>query len=269
MIDTHCHIIPKFDFNNPEQTISNAISAGVNKFIAIGCDFPDIEEVFILKKAYPEQIFLAVGLHPECVQEDSNIDEMWLQFYEIVMKNKDEIFAIGECGLDYHYANKEIEETAENIHIMQRDLFRRHIELSIETDKPLVIHTRDAWEDTFSILDEFDVKNKKTNHHVITDRGEFPNMNIDMTCGVIHSFTGGVDEAKKSIERGFKLGINGIVTFKNKTAEPIREAVKFAGKENIVFETDSPFLSPEPYRGARNEPARIKDIAEFVEQLLS
>jgi TatD DNase family protein len=296
VIDTHCHIIPKFEFYNPEEIIKSAREAGVTKMICIGCDFEDIEQTLPLVDQYPEIIYAAIGLHPECVKEDSDIEEMFMKFQDIFLSNKEKIFGIGECGLDYHYSDSEV------IHEKQRKLFCKHIELCIREDKPLIIHTRDAWADTFEILEKYDLRNKGqsvisasrvsfpqsresvslashkekelgTNPNgiprfALDDIGNTPinpfNKDLILTSGIIHSFTGGPKEAKKAVELGFKLGINGIITFKNKTVDPIREAVKLVGLENIVLETDSPFLSPEPFRGKRNEPARIKEIAEYL-----
>ncbi|MEI7604416.1 MAG: TatD family hydrolase [bacterium] len=264
MIDTHCHIISKFGYTDVDSIIKNAYMNGVNKFICIGCDFEDIEQTLNLNILYPGIVYSAIGLHPETVKEDSNIEELWFSFLNIFNNNKENIFAIGECGLDYHYSN------SEEIHNKQKLLFRKHIELCIEENKPLIIHTRDAWEDTFSILNDYNLKSKLTKHHIISnDSAEkgFPEMDIDLTCGIVHSFTAGPEEALKCIELGFKLGINGVITFQTKTADPIREAVLNVDLENIVLETDSPFLSPEPYRGKVNEPARIKDIAKYILRL--
>lgn len=264
MTDTHCHIIDKFKFTDPQSVINRAKLAGVNQMICIACDLDEVSQLIPLLKKNPEVVYGAIALHPEVVKKDSNIDEIWRDIKSHILDNRDLIFAIGECGLDYYRAKDE------EVRIKQRDLFKRHIQLSFDLDFPLIIHTRDAWEDTFKILDEMNVIDRKTTHHIIseeTEQDKFPNMTVDITCGIIHSFTGGIEEAKKCIERGFKLGINGIVTFKGTNSDPIREAVKYVGLENIVLETDSPFLTPEPYRGQINEPAHIKEIAEFIDKL--
>ena len=261
MIDTHCHILPKFGYLDTDTIIQNANKAGVTKMISIGCDYEDIEETIKLSEKYKGIIFASLGLHPECVKLDSNIDEMFEKFKAIIQNNLNKIIAIGECGLDYHFSNDPI------IHNKQKKLFKKQIELCIDIQKPLIIHTRDAWEDTFNLLDQTDFKNKQLGYFEIKDTNTSQiNKTILIETGIVHSFTGGILEANESIKRGFKLGINGIITFKNSNI--IREAVKSVGIGHVVFETDSPFLSPEPFRGQTNEPARVKEIAEFVKKLL-
>jgi|GEM_PF-268738 len=268
MIDTHCHIIPKFEYNNPKETIHNAVKNGVNKMIVIGCDFEDIEQCFNLQKNFPDNVLVAIGLHPETVHIDTNVHEAWEKFQTIVENNLNNIFAIGECGLDFHYFS---DEDAEVITKKQMVLFKKHLDLCKKIQKPVIIHTRDAWESTFQLFNEYDFQNVKMSNSSIQDleNSSFPIRDIKLTNGIVHSFTGGKYEAEICIKNNFKLGINGIVTFQNKSIDALRQAVKFAGKENIVLETDSPFLTPVPYRGQKNEPARIKDIAEFVEELFA
>ena len=261
MIDTHCHILPKYGYTDLSEIINNAKNAGINKMICIGCQFEDFDETFEATEKYPNIIYCAIGLHPENIKEDSNINKMFEDFKRIVLNNKDKIFAIGECGLDYHFSDNK------HIHKMQQELFLKHLELCIELQKPIIIHTRDVWEDTFRLLDEISFKTHLQDTHIIKDQGNsFPNMDISLTSGIVHSFTGNITQAQECIKRGFKVGINGIVTFK-KSAD-IREAVKYIGLNNIVLETDSPFLTPEPYRGKVNEPAHIKEIAYFITDLV-
>ena len=149
------------------------------------------------------------------------------------LKNyKDQIIAIGEIGLDYYYGKDDMEK--------QKELFRKQLKLAEELKLPVVIHSRDAVGDTMSILKEYNV------------------------CGVIHSFSGSLEVAKEYIKMGFVLGINGVITFKNCN---LKDVIKEIGVENIIFETDSPYLTPVPYRGEKNEPAHIFDIAKYVSEL--
>ena len=149
------------------------------------------------------------------------------------LKNyKDKVIAIGEIGLDYYYGKDDIEN--------QKELFRKQLKLAEELNLPVVIHSRDATGDTINILKEYNV------------------------CGVIHSFSGSLEVAKEYIKMGFVLGINGVITFKNCN---LKEVIKEIGVDNIIFETDSPYLTPVPYRGEKNEPAHIYDIAKFVSDL--
>ena len=149
------------------------------------------------------------------------------------LKNyKDKVIAIGEIGLDYYYGKDDMEK--------QKELFRKQLKLAEELKLPVVIHSRDAVGDTMSILKEYQVH------------------------GVIHSFSGSLEVAREYIKMGFVLGINGVITFKNCN---LKEVIKEIGVDNIVFETDSPYLTPVPYRGEKNEPAHIHDIAKFVSEL--
>ena len=146
------------------------------------------------------------------------------------------VVAIGETGLDYYYA----EQTAQ----LQRDAFALHIQCANQLNKPLIIHTRDACDDTIAIMDEHQA---------------------DKVGGVFHCFTEDWEMAKKGIERGFYISISGIVTFNN--AANVREVVKKVPLDKLLVETDSPYLAPVPYRGKQNQPAYVREVAEFVAQL--
>ena len=145
---------------------------------------------------------------------------------------QEQIIAIGEIGLDYYYGKDDIEK--------QKELFRSQLKLAEELNLPVVIHSRDAVMDTINILKEYHVH------------------------GVIHSFSGSLEVAKEYIKMGFVLGINGVITFKNCN---LKEVIKEIGVDNIILETDSPYLTPVPYRGLKNEPSHIYDIAQFVSDL--
>ncbi len=151
---------------------------------------------------------------------------------EELRQYKNQIIAIGEIGLDYYYGKDDIDK--------QKELFRKQLKLAEELNLPVVIHSRDAVMDTMNILKEYDVQ------------------------GVIHSFSGSLEVAKEYIKMGFILGINGVITFKNCN---LKEVIKEIGVDHIIFETDSPYLTPVPYRGEKNEPAHIYDIAKFVSEL--
>lgn len=169
-------------------------------------------------------IYGCIGLHPENVNEEFD--------YNIIKKNVDKIVAIGEIGLDYHY-------TKENKDI-QIKILRKQMALAQELKLPVVIHSRDATLDTINVLKDYKVK------------------------GVIHSFSGSYETAQIYLDMGYKLGINGVITFKNAN---LKDVFKRLSVNDIVLETDSPYLTPEPNRGKRNEPANIHDIAEFVAKL--
>lgn len=172
-----------------------------------------------------DKIFKVLGIHPESVLTYQDSEIDYIKEHI----NDNRVIAIGEIGLDYHYGKDNIEE--------QKALFRKQLELAEKVNKPVVIHSRDAVKDTMDILKGYKVK------------------------GVIHSFSGSIEVAKEYIKMGYLLGINGVITFKNCNLKDILLEI---GLDNIILETDSPYLTPEPFRGQTNEPARIRDIALFV-----
>ena len=220
--DSHCHITFD-DYDNVDEIIKNAKANGIYRMINNGSDADSNKEIL---KRYSEhnELLPALGIHPEYSDTYSNKD---IKFIEI---NIDKIIAIGEIGLDYHYDDFNRES--------QKELFERQLSVAKEYNKPVIVHSRDATEDTISILKKY------------------PTIR-----GVIHCFSGSLETAKIYISLGYKLGIGGVVTFKN---SKLFEVIDNISLENIVLETDSPYLSPEPKRGQKNEPANVKYIAEKI-----
>lgn len=219
-VDTHCHI----SLDNVEEYVSNAKSANVHIMISASEDLKSsLENVSLLDK-FPS-LFACVGVHPLNVNEYD--DNTFYQF-ENLIKNKS-VKAIGEIGLDYYYSkdNKEL----------QQKVFRKFLKLAEDNDLPVVIHSREATQDTINILKEYNV------------------------VGVIHCFSGSLEVAMEYIKMGFFLGIGGVLTFKN---SKLYEVIKNVDLEYIVLETDSPFLTPEPYRKFKNESKYIPVIAESL-----
>lgn len=167
----------------------------------------------------------AIGIHPENVETYTEDD---IKYIEDNLK-KSKIVAIGEIGLDYHYTKDNKEK--------QIILFERQLKIAEKYHIPVIIHSREATEDTINCLKKYNI------------------------TGVIHSFSGSLETAKIYIKMGFILGINGVITFKN---SKLKEVIKEIDNKSIIFETDSPYLTPEPFRGTKNEPARIINIAEFI-----
>jgi len=170
----------------------------------------------------------ALAIHPH----DASVatEAHYTRFAELYRQHPDTIVAVGEAGLDYHYDFSPRE--------IQQEVFRRHIRLAIELGLPLSVHSREAWEDTLRIMQEEEAHR----------------------CGgVFHCYGYGLEEVDHVLDMGFMLGIGGVVTFKK--ADSTREAVKRAGLQRIILETDGPYLAPIPYRGKRNEPAYIPNIA--------
>ena len=229
LVDTHCHLIFEDFKEDLHDVINNAYNSGVKGMVVISTQEKEFNPIISLTNKY-ENLFCSIGIHPHSVKDHKNFSEdTLLKFTENI-----NVIGVGETGLDYYYENSEKD--------IQKALFRKHINVSRETQLPIIIHTRDADLDTISILKE---EQKK---------GAFP--------GVIHCFTAGPELAKSAIELGLFISLSGIVTFKN--ANSLRETIKNIPIDKILVETDSPYLSPEPLRGKRNEPANVVHTAKFL-----
>lgn len=224
--DTHCHIFSEY-YSDINQVLENAKSVDINRVFNNGCDYESNKEVLKLINEFPN-MYGAIGIHPESVDKYSQND---LKHIEDNLNNK-KIIAIGEIGLDYYYTKENKEE--------QIKLFESQLALAEKYNMPVIIHSRDATEDTINCLKKYKV------------------------TGVIHSFSGSLETANIYIKMGFLLGINGVVTFKN---SKLKEVIKNIDLEHIILETDSPYLTPEPFRGTTNEPTRVINIAEFICEL--
>lgn len=225
-VDTHCHIF-KSDYDNIDEVLNNASNNNVKYYINNGSDREYNKEVLELVKEY-DNMYGALGIHPE------NVDDYSLDDIEFIKNNlsNEKIVAIGEIGLDYHYTKENKDE--------QIKLLEMQLSLAEEYNLPVIIHSRDATEDTINTLKKFNCR------------------------GTIHSFSGSLETAKIYIKMGYLLGVNGVITFKNCN---IKDVIKEIGLDNIVLETDSPYLTPVPYRGMQNNPSHILDIAKFVSEL--
>lgn len=220
--DTHCHLFQEY-YDDINKIIFEAESQGITKFIVSGCDTKSNLEVVSLVKRN-ENCYGVVGIHPE--EADNYTQNDILTVKKLCQESK--ILGLGEIGLDYHY-------TKENKG-SQWKLFEEQLKIAEEFHLPVVIHSRDATEDTLRILKKYQVR------------------------GVIHSFSGSLEIARDYIKMGFFLGINGVVTFKNSKLKNILKDIF----PYILLETDSPYLTPHPYRGIQNEPKYIFEIAKFI-----
>lgn len=247
LIDTHCHLSnivnDNFDqllsvgqIEKIKDIINQAKEAGVEKILNVGTSLIESINSIEIAKNY-ESVWAAVGIHPNDLTDNWQDDLKQLEKF-LDDKNKFKIKAIGECGLDFHYSDYNIEK--------QKAGFKAQIKLALDYDLPLVIHTRDAKDGVLEIL-----KNYK-------------NSNLR---GVIHCFSEDQSFAYRSIELGFKLGIGGTITYPKNNI--LRETVTSVGLDNIVLETDAPFLPPQYMRGKKNSPKEIKVIAEFIAQLFN
>ncbi len=233
LVDSHCHL-DRIDLTPYNGDLGAAIKAaemrGVERILCIGVDLSNAPRVKQIAEEF-ENVFATVGVHPLDI-EGNNITAQELA----ALANHPKVVGIGETGLDYFYSkdNKAV----------QQESLRFHLEAAKQTRKPVVIHTRDAKEDTLKILRE----------HFSAD-----------LRGVFHCFTEDLPMAEQALELGFTISFSGIVTFKN--AEPLREVVRYVPLEKMLVETDSPYLAPVPYRGKKNEPKYVREVAEFIAQL--
>ncbi len=239
--DTHCHLNLFQDQTSLKSIIQRALDSGVNKIVVPGIDAStsrravEMAEVFSL-------VYAAVGIHPHEVSKYTAEDLKDIEEMAALPK----VVAIGEIGLDYHYPpiNKEAQNT----------LLRNMLEISEGVDKPIILHNRQSMADLLRAIQTW-AKNQKTSS---------PQQKV--VNGVFHAFEGNTSDALLLRELKFMIGIGGPVTFKNNIQ--LHELIKNIGMENIVLETDSPYLSPHPFRGLQNEPSRIPLIAQKVADLL-
>jgi TatD DNase family protein len=231
-IDTHTHTyLPEFD-SDRDKVIERALQAGVEKLLLPNIDKDSIKPMLSMTASYPGICYPMMGLHPTSVKKDylEQLDRLEGMWQE------HDFIAVGEIGLDFYWDKTYIKEQVYSL--------RRQIAFALGKKMPVVIHSRESFPGLFSVLDEFRGSGLK---------------------GVLHAFTGSRSDAEKAIGMGFFLGIGGIVTFKKSGLE---EVVRFAGAENLVLETDSPYLAPVPYRGRRNESAYIPFISKKLSEIL-
>jgi len=234
LIDSHCHLDnPQFD-QDREAVIDRALSAGVTRMLAIGTGEgpPDLEAAVRLADRY-ECMHATVGIHPHDAIKSS--PEILARLSELLKHPK--VIAVGEIGLDYHYDHSPRD--------VQREVFLAQMQIAAAAKKPIVIHTREAWEDTLALLEQ---------HWKPTG-----------LPGIMHCFSGTPAEASRCIELGFYLSFGGIVTFPK--ALELQEAARQARADRILVETDAPYLAPVPNRGKRNEPAFMVETAKKLATL--
>jgi TatD DNase family protein len=233
MIDSHCHLDSKQFDDDRDLVIERALAAGVDTMVAIGTGEgpPDLEAGVRLAERYP--FFLAtVGVHPHDAAKAST--ETFARLAELMKHPK--VIALGEIGLDYHYDFSPRE--------VQRDVFIEQMRIARDAQKPIVIHTREAFDDTIALLRE---------HWK------------DSPGGIMHCFSEGPERAREALDIGFYLSFGGIVTFPKALA--VQEAARMTPGDRILVETDAPYLAPVPKRGKRNEPAFVMDTARKLAEL--
>ena len=224
--DTHTHLYDaQFDIDRVE-VINNAIELGVSRFFVPAIDSKTTEAMLALEKQFKKNVFLMMGLHPTAVkenfQEELSHVKSWL--------DKRNFVAVGEIGIDLYWDKTFVNQ--------QQEAFKTQISWAKEKNLPIIIHCRDAFDEVFEVLDD---------------------MQDDKLFGIFHCFTGNLEQAQKAMSYNMKLGIGGVVTFKNGKIDKFLNEIPL---EHIVLETDSPYLAPTPYRGKRNESKYLINVAE-------
>ena len=233
IFDTHVHYDDDAFNEDRDELIKSLPENGIGAFVNVCADYDSIEKVLSIAKKY-KFAYAALGIHPSDVQD---MNEKKLEYIEkMASKKNSKVVAIGEIGLDYHYPEPSRE--------IQKKWFIAQIELAQRLGKPVVIHSRDAAEDTQFILDRYDFRK---------------------LGGIVHCFSYSAALALHYIERGFYIGIGGVITFKN--GRKLKEVVNMIPLERIVLETDCPYLAPEPYRGQRNSSLYLPWILRTVANL--
>lgn len=231
LFDTHTHVNAEQFHEDREEVIQRALDVGISKMVVVGCDRETIESAIALSETY-DFIYAAVGWHPvdaiDVTEEDFQRIEQLAQHPKVV--------ALGEMGLDYHW-----DKSPKDV---QAEVFKRQIAIAKRVNLPIVIHNREATEDIISILE----KEKASE-----------------VGGIMHCFSSGVQEATRCLEMNFYISFGGPVTFKN--GQLAKEVAREIPLDRLLIETDCPFLSPHPFRGKRNEPARVKLVAETIAEL--
>ena len=231
--DTHTHLYSEEFDQDRNEMIQRAIDAGVSRFFIPAIDSTCTEAMYDLEKNYPKTIFLMMGLHPTYVK-DNYLEE--LQHVENELARR-KFYAIGEIGIDLYWDKTHLPQ--------QRIAFKRQIQLAKHYKLPIVIHCREAFDEIFEILEE--------------------EKSVDL-FGIFHCFSGTYEQALQAISYNMKLGIGGVVTFKNGKIDQFLSQIDL---KHIVLETDSPYLAPVPFRGKRNESSYILNVVEKLAQIYS
>ena len=228
-IDVHCHL-DRLE-GGSEHALQLALAAGVKRLITIGTEPADLPTVIALSEKYSPHVFCTIGVHPhDGVKYNSEVGDF-------LRKNAahPRVVAIGEIGLDYHYDFSPRE--------LQREVFTEQLKLARELSLPIIIHTREAWDDTIAVLTG----------------------NPLNAGGIMHCFSGDTAQAEQALSLGFHLSFGGVITFKN--AGAMREAARITPDNRLLIETDAPYLAPIPHRGKRNEPAFMTETARKLAEV--
>ena len=232
LFDTHAHMDDRAFDTDREELLASLPEKGIGLLMNPGCSLESSRNAVKLANRY-DYIYAAVGSHPDAADE---VDDGILEEYRALCKRNPKVKAIGEIGLDYHYEDIPRE--------LQLKAFRAQMELARELDQPVIVHEREAHEDGMKVVEEY-----------------------PSVTGVFHCYSGSAEMAKWLISRGWYIGFTGVLTFKN--ARKALEVAQAIPLERIVLETDCPYMSPEPFRGKRNDPGKLYRMAEKLAELRS
>ena len=226
IIDTHTHLYSEEFEKDIEAVIQRAVDCGVEKFVLPSIDKSGTHKMYDLQERYPDRVALMMGLHPISVKADNTEELTWIK----EQLSEKQFVAIGEVGIDLYWNKKHVKQ--------QQEAFITQIHWAKQKNLPINIHCREAFDEVFEILDQEKSQSLK---------------------GIFHCFTGNLKQAQKVLSYGLKLGIGGIVTFKNGKINHFLNEIPLS---EIVLETDAPYLAPTPFRGKRNEPSYLIQVAE-------
>ncbi len=233
LVDSHCHL-GDMKFGGKEisvrDALNNAACAGVTHMLCVCTDLPSFPSMYEKIQDF-DNVYATVGVHPLNISEPRS-EEMFLRYAA-----REKVIGIGEIGLDYHYESDSAE--------IQKQVFSKQLEYALKLKKPIVIHSREAAEDTWSVLSSSDPDQKLT--------------------GIFHCYADSLENARRVLDRGFYISVSGIVTFGR--AVNIKELARFVPMDRLLLETDSPYLAPVPFRGKPNQPAYVEKVAHAVAEL--
>ena len=229
-IDTHAHLNFKDFSNDSSQAIERAFKAGIRGIINVGSNFKTSQKAIKIAKNYEKGIYAAIGLHPIHVEEEVFKENDFLK-----LAREKKVVAIGETGLDYYYDKSQVHK--------QEEVFRQHLQIAVKSSKPIILHSRDAAQDVLTIL---------------MTQSPLPR-------GVMHCFQENWEFAKVILDMGFYISFTGLITFAKNYAT--FEVIKEMPLDRLLIETDCPYLTPEPYRGKRNEPAYVIEVAKKIAEI--
>ena len=284
LFDSHCHLNFSDFENNYQEIIADCLEKGIG-LINIGADYESSKRAVAIANEYPDKnIYASIGIHPT-EGEGEFEQEKFQELIDVEMRRgASKIVAVGEIGLDYYYKNAEDIKslkyknikTIDNIKRTQREEFVKQLNFAQKNNLPVVLHARgskenpdDAYLDILEVISLLVSSSRKRGSQRLNNKTRDSRLcgNDNIVKGVVHCFDASLEIAQKFVDFGFYIGLTGIITFKNKSVDNLRQVVKMIPLERILVETDAPWLTPEPYRGEKNTPQNVEFVALKVAEL--